>query len=608
MMISPNLVSSDEGPFNDHPPRRFGGAMIVILLLLVVVAGLGITGYVMLGRDSGEMTGSQNLNADEMHTVGRSGFDIVVPATGELTTERKIEIRNRLEGRALITEIVSEGNSVKEGDVLLRLADDEIIDKIKDGEDKVKTAESAVVSAEQTLAIRRSTMDSDLEKADLEIEIAQLGMKAWEEGDLVTSRQSNELVIETAKINRDRLKKRFEEARALVESGFISNDEYEQDRIKMIEADAKVKEVLLAQDVYERYTIKKERAQNESAVEQSNAEKGRVRQRHLAEIVKIEADVDSAQFKLATAKERLQDLKEQLDQCVIIAPGDGLVVYASSMSSERRGRGDEPPPQVGTELRQNELVMVLPDTSRMIANLKVGEALSGRVRSGQEAVVFSDSSPNMPVAGAVIGVSVLAESGGWRDPNRRDYTVKVGLDVDPELGLKPSMRCRGEIVLGRVEDTINVPIQAVFRKGPLAYVYVPVKEGFDQRRVDIGRSSEMMVEIRDGLAVGDQVLLRRPSPGEINTEIEMPEGGGGPGGRFAGSPSGAPGKTAGRPGSSAKKTAGTTSPGVPAGKGKPGAKAASKASDSPIKTIGSAVEVGEGTKSVPESQADGTAS
>ena len=109
-------------------------------------------------------------------------------------------------------------------------------------------------------------MESDLQKADLEIEIAQLAMKAWEEGDLVTSRQTNDTHIETAKINRDRLKKRFAEAKSLVESGFISNDEYEQDRIQLIEAEAKVKSFELAKDVYERYTIKKERAEKESSV------------------------------------------------------------------------------------------------------------------------------------------------------------------------------------------------------------------------------------------------------------------------------------------------------------------------------------------------------
>ena len=562
--------------------HRRGGILAKLIVLLILAVGLGLAGFAFLGKDGGDAN-AKTLDADDIHIVSRSSFDIVIPASGELTTERKIEIRNRLEGRALITEIVGEGNSVKAGDVLLKLADDEIIDKIKDGEDKVKTAESSVIAAEQTLAIRRSTMESDLQKADLEIEIAQLAMKAWEEGDLVTARQTNDTHIETAKINRDRLKKRFAEAKSLVENGFISNDEYEQDRIQLIEAEAQVKSFELAKDVYERYTIKKERAEKESSVEQSNAEKGRTEQRHLAEIVKIEADVESAKFKLDTAKERLADLREQLDACVIIAPGDGLVVYASSMSGERRGRGDEPPPQVGTELRQNELVMVLPDTNRMIANLKVGEALSGRIRPGQPSIVFSDSSPNQPVAGAVVGVSVLAESGGWRDPNRRDYTVKVGLDVDPSLGLKPSMRCRGEIVLGNVEDVINVPIQAVFRKGPLAFVYVPEERGFAQRRVGIGQSSEMLVEIRDGLAVGDQVLLRRPGAGEIVSEIEMPESMGGPGGRFAGAsgggwpgsgkPSGIPsgGKPSGIP--SGGKPSGIPSggkpSGIPSGGGKP---------------------------------------
>lgn len=542
--------------------RRFGGALTTVIILLVVVVGLGTAGFLLLGGNEVEQTAGTFDEAD-IHVVGRNSFDIVIPASGELSTERKIEIRNRLEGRALITEIVSEGESVRAGDILLRLADDEIIDKIKDGEDKVKTAESSVVAAEQTLAIRRSTMASDLQKADLEIEIAQLAMKAWEEGDLVTNRQTNDIHIETARINRDRLKKRFEDAKSLVDNGFISNDEYEQDRIQLIEAEATVKSFELAKQVYERYTIKKERAEKESAVEQSNAEKGRTEQRHLAEIVKIEADVESAMFKLETAKERLADLQEQLAACVITAPGDGLVVYASSLSGERRGRGDEPPPQVGTELRQNELVMILPDTNRMIANLKVGEALSGRIRSGQPAVVYSDSDPNQPVTGSVIGVSVLAESGGWRDPNRRDYTVKVDLDVDPSMGLKPSMRCRGEIVLGNVDDVINIPIQAVFRKGPLAFVYVPEDRGFAQRKVTIGQSSEMSVEIRDGLAVGDRVLLRRPGAGEVVSELEMPESPGGPAGRFAGGSGSGGWQGGGKPGGSVPS--GKPS-GIPSGK------------------------------------------
>ncbi|MCP4833889.1 MAG: HlyD family efflux transporter periplasmic adaptor subunit, partial [Phycisphaera sp.] len=334
---------------------------------------------------------------------------------------------------------------------------------------------------------------------------------------------------------------------------------------KLIEAEAALKEARLAEKVFEQYTIKQDRAQRTSAVDQSVAEKGRVRQRHEAEIVKIEADVESVRFKLQTARERLDDLRAQLDSCIVRAPTDGLVVYASSLSGERRGRGDEPPPQVGTELRQNELVMILPDVTRMLANLKVGEALSGKVVAGQQVTVYSDSLPNVPIVGRVDGVSVLAESGGWRDPNRRDYTVRVLLEVDPDLGLKPSMRCRGEIVLGQVQDVVNVPVQSVFRRGRLAYVYVPEDGGFSEREVRIGRSSEMSVEILDGLAVGDSVLLRRPTPGEVVAELPpnsaggMQWAGGRPGGSSGatkgagGPPKGVAGSTRGRPSSSSAK-------------------------------------------------------
>ena len=130
----------------------------------------------------------------------------------------------------------------------------------------------------------------------------------------------------------------------------------------------------------------------------------------------------------------------------------------------------------------------------MIANLKVSEALSGRIQKGQVTTVYSDSKPGVPITGQVQGVSVLAESGGWRDPNRRDYTVKVLLDADPSMGLKPSMRCRGEIMLGEVKDAITVPIQSVFRKGRTAYVYLKVSGGYAENPVTLGRASEMDVE------------------------------------------------------------------------------------------------------------------
>ena len=204
----------------------------------------------------------------------------------------------------------------------------------------------------------------------------------------------------------------------------------------------------------------------------------------------------------------------------ITAPTDGLVVYASSLESGGWRGNDRQPPTVGTEIRSNELIMILPDTTQMVALVKVSEALSGRITEGQPAVVFSDALPNVPIPGNVQSVSVLAEGGGWRDPNRRDYTVRILLDADTELGLKPSMRARAEIQLGEVTDALSVPIQSIFRDGRRAFVYVPAEGGFAQRAVRLGRSSELSVEIVEGLETGELVLLREPKGKEIVARLD----------------------------------------------------------------------------------------
>jgi hypothetical protein len=156
----------------------------------------------------------------------------------------------------------------------------------------------------------------------------------------------------------------------------------------------------------------------------------------------------------------------------------------------------------------------------MVANLKVSEALSGRIKPGQRVTVFSDAMPNQPIGGEVTGVSVLAAAGGWRDPNRREYTVKAALDTDPALGLKPAMRCKAEVLLGRVDDTVNIPVQAIFRQGPVAFVYVEGGGGFEQRQVELGRASELQIEITKGVQPGDEVLLREPKSFEITKKLD----------------------------------------------------------------------------------------
>lgn len=502
-------------------------ALIGLMLIALVGAGAWAVFAPAGKRPNNQAQGGSSFSPSgpELHVVAKSDFDMIIPVSGELAALRQVEVRNLLEGRAVITEIVPEGRRVQKGELLVKFASEESTDKIKDMQDKVKTAESEAVANEQALAIKRNERASEIEKAQLQVQLAGLALEGWTNGELVSKRQQFATALEAATIDAERLRKRFAESDTLVAKGFISRDEYEKDRIALIQADAKVKQSQLDIEVYEKFQRPQDEAKRKSDLEQATAERVRVEQKKDSELVKAVSDLESSKFRLQTARERLAQGEHQLLNTSITSPTDGLVVYASSLETGGWGRGgDAPPPGIGTELKPNELVMIIPDTSQMVAFLKVSEALSGRIKPDQEVTIFSDAHPNIPIRGTVMTVSVLAETGGWRDPNRRDYKVRVLLDDVDSLSLKPSMRCKASILLGRVTDVLSVPVQAVFRQGATSFVYLPSGEGFKQQLVTLGRSSELEVEVVAGLEDGDTVLLREPTADEIVSRIP-PESG-----------------------------------------------------------------------------------
>lgn len=497
--------------------RRWGGSTLIVVSL---VGGTAVVGTVALVLRNVASTPSREALGDEF-TVTRGSFEISVPASGELAALNQIEIRNRLEYRAVLTELIDEGTTVKKGDILFQVADDEVLDKIKDAEDTVNSAVAAHIAAESNVQIKTSAAESEIDRADLDVMLAELAFKAWKEGEDVSKRNELALDIETADINYKRLVDRYEESKNLVAQEFISQDEFKQDEISMIEARARLDQANLDKRIYEEYEAERQFKQKQSDVEQALSERERVRERHKAELQTARADLASKVHRLHSRRTRLAELKEQLEFCVVPAPSDGLVVYASSLGQHRWSRMDTGDLQAGNEIRRNELVMILPDISQMTAKVKVSESHSGLIEPGQRAVITSDAVPDVALEGEVLSIGVLAESGGWRDPNRRDYTVEILLTTGYDLGLKPSMRCKADIYVGRVDDAVHVPLQAVFRNGPTAFVYVPQGAGFAQRPVELGEASTLYMQVTEGLAPGETVLLREPRPREIVARIEQ---------------------------------------------------------------------------------------
>ena len=484
------------------------GGVAAVGVALAVILGVSVS-----GGDSPEAA------AAELFTVDHGDFKVTVPCSGELAAMNQIEIYNTLEGRAVISEIVDEGTFVAKDDVLLRFDDGTVRDNIKKLQEEVAQADNSLDAATAAWEIQKQSQASEMAERQVAIDLAEIALKAWLEGHDVSKKQELEMGIQTAEKDHDRLAQRFDHSKTLKEKDYINNEELLKDEIAYLNAQVALKKARLDRTIYLEYSREKELKKLSSDVTQANAEYGRAKMRLEASVRSKLSGVELAQLQLESTNDRLKKLEDQLTKCTVTAPSAGLVVYASSLES-MGWRDRDNPPSVGTELNRNQPVIVLPDTSQMIAEVKVNEALSGMIQTGQQVSVSSDALPDTIVLGEVLQVGVLAEGGGWRDPNRRDYTVKVKLVNAEGLGLKPSMRCKAEIIVAQVDDVLYIPIPAIHRSGALIYTYVLESDGFHQRAIKLGQVSDLYAEILDGLEPGGVVLLREPAPSEIAVRIE----------------------------------------------------------------------------------------
>lgn len=481
--------------------------------ILILVSGVFLLAIVIsIVAFSGGGGSDEKIYAGELYEVESGSFGVTVPTSGELAAKEKINIHNLLESNAVIIELVDEGALVSEGDVLFKLNDDDIRNTIRQSELNVTEAINSLDTARSNLVVAEKQRDSDLATKKLAIDLAELALSAWREGEVVAKRQQLLLAEQTAEKDYSRLSKKYESSLSLYEQKFLSKDELDRDEIAVLNSEATLKKAKLDKVVYENYTHQQQKQKKNSDLQQAIDELDRDNDRHASKISNFVSTVGAKENQLESQKSKLEITNSQLESCVVLAPAKGMVIYATSMG-DRREEGE--PLKIGKKLWRNELVMTIPDTSNMIACVRVNEALSGLVSDGQKASITCDAYPDTVFDGEVLSVGVLAEGGGWRDPNRRDYTVEIKISNPSDIALKPSMRCSAEIYVEEVEDVLFLPVHAIRRTGGAVWVWVQDGGGFSQRVVELGRFSESYAEINTGVALGEFVLLREPLPSQV---------------------------------------------------------------------------------------------
>ncbi len=444
----------------------------------------------------------------QFYTVVQMPLDVKIVKDGELQAVNNIDIYSSVEGSNTIQTLVPEGSTVKKDDVLIQLDDSQIKQKIEDTTLDVQKAESDLIAARELLDIQTGQNKANLESARVTLQLAQLDLRQYAEGDYPQALATAKTGLEMAQINLKNLEDDFRQVQKLASNGYLTKTDLKKRELDLLNARNTLADAQTTLSVLGEYKHQHDEAAKHSAVAQAEKALVRTERENAANSAQKLADMQAKEQALAIQKRRLDRYKEQFAACRIKAPTDGLVIYASSQD-----RNAQQPIQEGASVRERQNLLRLPDTSSMKAVVRIQEAQVARLREGQRAEVKIVGLPKT-VGATLTKISVLADnSQRWWNPDLKEYPVDIVLDTTPPE-LKPGVGCTVELYIARVDATLAVPVGSIYSSGAQPYVFV--KSGEKDIRpvpITIGLTSETHAQTLSGLSGGEQVLLLQAGQG-----------------------------------------------------------------------------------------------
>lgn len=507
-----------------------------------------------------------------IHTVTRGDLNITVRERGEIQAAEDTRIPSRVEGRATLIHLIPEGTVVQAGDKLAELDASSIEENRARQAITVAKAEAAVQQArknfdilEKDLQATEATARSRLQIARIRIEkflgeasdgtaggtnrelIAKLAglveaeaeanaadaakrqglvdrlrrlLKTDANLDLAMGELANQVLLQIDEISLanadlEMAADTLSHSRKLEAKGFITKNELVRDEINHQRQRSKVTVAWNNLQLLIKYTLQETLITLEQEVENSELGLESVQGTNEARRVRESAELAAATAELGLARERLENWEQQIAHAVVRAPTDGLVVY---------GRFDwDEPVYEGMDVREGQDIVILPDITRMVAEIKVHEAQIDKVATGQPAQVHVDAFPDRTFSGTVAEVSSLPDPTN-RNRDLKVFRVKVMIDEDNREGvLRPGMNGHVVIDVGTVRDVVLAPLPALERVGNQHFVWL--LQGGDPvaTRVELGANNLTHVEVVHGLSAGDRIHLVRPPGVELPEVEEDPE-------------------------------------------------------------------------------------
>ena len=404
---------------------------------------------------------SRELGPQLTHTVTRGDLIVTVTEQGILESSDNVEIKNKVRGRSTVIWVIEGGTVVKPGDELVKLdtlALEEFINE------RSKYAHWSRSAAERSQA--------DLVRAELAI-------PQYLEGTYRSDLMRLEKDLAIAESNLRTEQNMLAHAEMLAERGYVSELDIELGTIAVTQAELNVEVQKTQIDVLKDY----EKAME---LETLKGDLKATRARHEAD--KERSVMDGTRRDLAV---------DELEHCVVKAETSGMVIHPSAAQWKTAPEIEE-----GSTVHKDQVLLLMPDLSKMQVKLGIHESMIDRIKPGLVAKV---TLPDKMLDGEVsLVASVARPAGMWTgDAVKYDALVKL----PPVEGLKPGMSAEVEVIIDQHTDVLTIPVAAVLETAEGDLCWVKTADGAKPRSLTLGDTNDVFTVVKAGLKEGDEVVL-----------------------------------------------------------------------------------------------------
>lgn len=389
--------------------------LLVLLVLLFALASYGIWNYFLMQSEKGKLRVSGRIEGYETNVGAKIGGRVDFIA-------------------------VREGDFVKKGDLIVRISDDDIQAQLRGAKARMKKAmESRDQAIEQIGVLKSALAQSQLNKQQ-SVEDAK-GRITQAEAQLAASKANlsqAEAQLSESQADLKLAQLRKERYDTLASQGAVMQDQADQ-------ADTTLQTTVA--------TVASRRAAVEAARKQLIASEGALVQAKTArynppirstEVYSSEHQLIQAESQLKAAQEEIQNAKSAVDE---IQANIAYLNILSPIDAVVTARAVEP----GAVVVAGQTVLSIINLDTVYLRAYVPEGDIGKVRVGQEAMVYLDSAPKKGWQSKVIEIdpeaSFTPENIYFRDDRvKQVFGMKIAIK-DPERFPKPGMPADADILL-----------------------------------------------------------------------------------------------------------------------------------------------------------------